>query len=111
MPTESLTETEQLVLLALVRLGDQAYGVPIRAEIEGRSGRSVSMAAVYLALGRLEQRGYAESWSSEPMSSRGGRSRKHFRLTRLGAKAVVAAREAMQRMWDGLEAHPDLSVT
>jgi DNA-binding PadR family transcriptional regulator len=103
-----LTETEQLVLLALLRLGENAYGVPIRAEIQDRSGRSVSLAAVYAALDRLEQRRYVATWLSEPVPERGGRARKHFRLTRAGARALRDAREVMSRMWQDLELHPDL---
>lgn len=110
MPSDTLTETEQLVLLALVRLGDQAYGVPVRTEIEATGGREVSLAAVYAALDRLEARGYVESWLSEPVPERGGRARKHFRVTPAGARALHEARELMARMWKGLEMHPDLRV-
>lgn len=101
-------ETEQLVLLALVRLGEDAYGVPIRTEIEGRAGRAISLAAVYAALDRLEVRGHVRSWLSEPLAERGGRARKHFEITPAGARAVRDARDAMARMWKGLEMHPDL---
>jgi DNA-binding PadR family transcriptional regulator len=105
---EGLSEVDQLVMLALVRLESAAYGVTIRAEIESRSGRSVSMAAVYSALDRLERRGYAESWLSDPTSERGGRAKKHFKITPTGATQLRDARGAMSRMWDGLEVHPDL---
>jgi DNA-binding PadR family transcriptional regulator len=101
-------ETEQLVLLSLVRLGTEAYGVPIRSEIEARSGRAVSLAAVYAALERLESRGDVRSWLSEPLAERGGRARKHFEITPSGARALREARAAMARMWKGLEMHPDL---
>jgi DNA-binding PadR family transcriptional regulator len=107
---EGLNEVDQLVMLALVRLNSSAYGVTIRAEIEGRSGRSVSMAAVYSALDRLERRGCAESWLSGPTSERGGRAKKHFKITVAGATQLRDARGAMARMWDGLEMHPDLSA-
>ena len=99
----ALTETEQLVLLALVRLGEDAYGVPVRAEIEARSGRSVSLAAVYACLDRLEQNGLAKSRLSEPLPERGGRARKYYRITHTGARAVREARDVMTRMWRGLE--------
>jgi DNA-binding PadR family transcriptional regulator len=98
-----LTETEQLVLLALARLGDAAYGVPVRAEIESRSGRSVSLAAVYACLDRLERSGLVKSRLSEPLRERGGRARKHYRITHAGARAVREAREVMTRMWRGIE--------
>lgn len=108
MPDDVLTETEQLVMLALVRLVPEAYGVPVRAEIEERAGREVSLAAVYAALDRLERRGMVTSWLSDPLPERGGRARKHFRVTPEGAHALHEARETMARMWSGLEPHPDL---
>lgn len=103
----SLNETEQLVLLALAHLGDEAYGVTVRREIEERSGRSVSIAAVYASLERLERRGHVEAWLSEPTPERGGRARKHFRVTPAGASALRDARAAMDRMWAGLEELPE----
>jgi DNA-binding PadR family transcriptional regulator len=103
-----INELEQLVLLALVRLGDEAYGVTVRAAIEERAGRSVSIAAVYAALARMEERGWLEAWLSEPMAVRGGRARKHFRITAAGAAEVRGARRRMEEMWRGLELHPDL---
>jgi DNA-binding PadR family transcriptional regulator len=101
-------ETDQLILLALVRLGDDAYGVTIGREIEERTGRSLALATVYATLDRLEARTFVESWISEPRPERGGRSRKHFRITPLGATALREAQAAMARMWQGLEVHPDL---
>ncbi len=107
---EGLNEVDQMVMLALVRLESAAYGVTIRAEIESRSGKTVSMAAVYSALERLEQRGYAESWLSEPTAERGGRAKKHFKITADGAIELREARGAMTRMWEGLDMHPDLRI-
>lgn len=98
-----MNETEQLVLLALVSLGEDAYGVPVRDEIEARSGRAVSVAAVYATLARLEERGYAASWRTDPLPERGGRARKHYSLTSRGAEALLRARREMERMWDGLD--------
>jgi len=105
---DSLTEFEQLVLLALVRLGDDAYGVTIQEEIAKRTGRAASLAATYTALERLEDRGFVEAWISEPVAVRGGRSRKHFRIRKAGAAALRESQQAMKRMWQGLERHPDL---
>lgn len=99
----SLNETEQLVLLSLARLSAAAYGVTVRQEIEERSGRPVSIAAVYAALDRLERRGFAEPWFSEPTAERGGRAKKHFKLTPSGVAALETARAAMDRMWEGLD--------
>ena len=98
----SLNETEQLVLLALAHLGDEAYGVTVRNEIESRSGRSVSIAAVYAALDRLEREGHARSRLSAPTPERGGRSKKHFTLTARGASALREARRMMDQMWAGV---------
>jgi DNA-binding PadR family transcriptional regulator len=105
---DGLNEVDQLVLLALVRLDDGAYGVTIRAEIETRSGKPVSMAAVYSALDRLERKGFAQSWLSDPKPERGGRAKKHFKITESGATELRVARGVMARMWDGLEMHPEL---
>lgn len=105
----NINEMEQLVLLALVRLGEGAYGVPIREEIEGRAGRSVSIAAVYAALDRLEGRGLIDSWLSTPTPERGGRAKKHFAISAEGATALREARAAMARMWEGVELEPDLA--
>ncbi len=99
----SLNEIEQFVLLSLARLGTDAYGVTVREEIEARAQRPVSMAAVYAALDRLQRRGYVQVWLSEPIRERGGRARKHFRIRPDGERALADAREAMQRMWDGVE--------
>jgi len=99
----ALNDVEQFVLLALLRLGDDAYGVPIRAEIETRSGRPISMAAVYAALDRMQRGGLIEAQLSEPRPERGGRARKHFRLLPAGTQALEDARHALARMWDGVE--------
>ena len=99
----SLNETEQYVLLAVARLGDDAYGVTVRQEIEERAGQPIAIASVYVALDRLEGKGFAASWLSEPTPERGGRAKKHFRLTAEGAVALEAARAAMDRMWGGLD--------
>lgn len=90
-------------MLSLLHLGEDAYGVSIRAEIEARARRRVSMAAVYAALDRLERNGYVGSWMSPPLPERGGRARKHFRLEQPGVRALEEAHQAMQRMWHGVE--------
>ena len=108
--TGRLSDFEQLVLLAVVRLDDDAYGVTVRREIERVSGRSASMTATYAALERMEQRGFVASWVGEATPVRGGRAKKHFRLTAEGATSLHGARAEMARMWEGLDAHPDLDV-
>lgn len=105
MTRESLGEFEQLVLLAIVRLGAEGdvYGVPIVDEIARRTKRSVSRAAVYITLRRLEQKGLVESWMSEPTEERGGKARRCVKLTRAGAETLRDSRHAIDQMWSGLD--------
>ena len=98
----SLGDFEQLVLLALVRLGDQAYGVTIHNEIVRRAGRDVTVAAVYKTLERLELKGFAVSTLGEPTAERGGRRKKHFRIQPAGRRALAHAVGSLRRMADGL---------
>ena len=106
-----LTEFEQMILLAVVRLGEEAYGVSICDEIEGRVDRTISVAAAYTALERMEARGLVRSWTAESTPVRGGRAKKHFEILPGGATALRESRHAMARMWEGLEGHSDLSGT
>lgn len=103
MSREALGEFEQLVLLAIVRLGDDVYGVPIADEIEGRTGRTVSPAAVYVTLRRLEQKGLLSSSMSDPTPERGGKARRCVRLTSAGRDSLRAARQVLDSMWKGLD--------
>ena len=98
-----LAEFEQYVLLSLVRLDDGAYGAAIRRDIEDSTGRPVSIGAVYATLGRLADKGLVESWASAPLPVRGGRSRKHFRLTPTGEQALRHTVGMLTRMLQGLE--------
>ena len=98
----SLGEFEQLVLLALVRLGERGYGVTIHDEIVRRAGRDVTVAAVYKTLERLEAKGFAASTLGEPTAERGGRRKKYFRIQPAGRRALVHALASLQRMADGL---------
>lgn len=100
---QHLAEFEQYVLLSLVRLGEKAYGAAIRREIEERTGRPVSIGAVYATLGRLADKELVESWMSDPLPVRGGRSRKHFRLTPHGDGSLRHTVGMLSRMLDGLE--------
>ncbi|MGH9794496.1 MAG: PadR family transcriptional regulator [Candidatus Acidiferrales bacterium] len=102
-PASNLGEFEQLVLLALVRLRDNAYGVTIRREIEHRAGREVSIAAVYTTLDRLEKKRLVSSWTGEPTAQRGGRSKRFFQLEPAGAEALAASYRSYQGMVAGLE--------
>ncbi len=98
---DSLGEFEQAVLLAIAHLGDDAYGVTIRQEIESRTGRSVAIGALYTALDRLERKGYVTSEMSDPTPQRGGRAKRHFTLKAAGIGALKQSRDLLARMWKG----------
>jgi PadR family transcriptional regulator PadR len=102
-----LGDFEQLVLLALVRLGDGAYGVAIHTEIVERAGRDVTVAAVYKTLERLENKGFAASTLGEPTPERGGRRKKFFRIQPAGRRALRHAMASLRRMATGLPADLD----
>jgi len=100
-----LGDFEQLVLLGVLRLADEAYGAAIRQEIHARSGRDVSINAVYTTLDRLEAKHFLRSWTGDPTPQRGGRRRKFYALTPVGAAALKQAYRAFTAMADGLERH------
>ena len=102
MPDHNLGEFEQIVLLAVLRLGEDAYGVPIRREIEKRCGRKVTVGALYSTLDRLEAKEYLNSWFAEPTAERGGRSRRYFRVEPAGLEALGRAKAMLDRMWNGV---------
>jgi DNA-binding PadR family transcriptional regulator len=104
--TPALGDFEQLVLLGVLRLEaqDSAYGAAIRQEIHARSGRDVSINAVYTTLDRLESKGLLESWVGEPTPQRGGRRRKFYALRPAGVAALRQAYRAFTAMADGLHA-------
>jgi PadR family transcriptional regulator PadR len=99
---EHLGEFEQIVLLALLRLGENAYGVPVRREIEERTGRSLTVGALYRTLDRLEEKGYVSSWTGDPSPERGGRAKRYFRVDALGLKALRQTRRELTAMWEGV---------
>jgi PadR family transcriptional regulator len=99
----ALGDFEQLVLLGVLRLDDGAYGAAIRQEIHERSGRDVSINAVYTTLDRLESKGLLRSWVGEPTAQRGGRRRKFYGLRPAGLAALRLAYHAFRSMADGLE--------
>jgi len=91
-----------LVLLALVRLGDDAYGVLISNEIEANSGRSVSIGSIYITLDRLQRKGLVSSRLGKPTTERGGRAKTYFRPTAKGLREVRLARQTLMRLWQGV---------
>lgn len=103
MPRTALGELEHLILLAILRLGREAYGAGIIAEIEGRTGRDVSHAAIYIALQRLEAKTYITSRSARGTTERGGRARAIFGVTALGLSRLRESASALFTMWDGLD--------
>ena len=103
MPENVLGEFEQLVLLSLTRLGQDAYGVPIADDIGVRTGREISLGAVYKTLERLEDKGLVASRIGEPRPERGGRRKKHYRIAATGQRALRQSMAAIRNMSDGLE--------
>jgi len=99
---EFLGGFELLVLLALVRLGDEAYGVPISDAIEASSGREVAIGSVYITLARLEAKGLVSSRLGEPTAVRGGRAKTYFRITAKGLRQVRQARQTLISLWNGV---------
>ncbi len=97
-----LGEFEQLILFAVLALGDDAYGVAIRENIEERTGRAVSSGAIYTALGRLQDRKFVSSIVGEGVPGRAGRPRKHYTLEAEGARALQASYTTIQLMASGL---------
>jgi PadR family transcriptional regulator len=95
-------EFEQLVLLALLRLENNAYGMEVREEIEARTGRDVSYGAVYTTLDRLEQKGYVAHRLAGATPERGGRAKKYFRALPEGREALRATQQALTVMWEGM---------
>ena len=104
MARDSLGEFEQLVLLAILRLSDEAYGVSIVHEIEARTGRAVSRAAVYIALRRLRQKSLVSSRLADATPERGGRAKRYFSVRPAAINQLRESRTALTRMWHGLSA-------
>jgi len=103
MANEKLGELEQMVLLAILHLKGDVYGVPIVEEIEKRTGRSVSRASVYVSLRRLEEKGVISSWMSEPMAERGGKPRRCVEVEPEGLRLLRESRRAFDQMWGELD--------
>ncbi len=98
-----LGEFEHIIILALLRLEDRAYGVTVRQEIQHRIQREVSIGAVYATLDRLEAKGYVKSRRGDPTPERGGRSKRFFRVTASGVAALSRTHRALQSMTEGLD--------
>jgi PadR family transcriptional regulator PadR len=94
-----LGEFELMLLLAVIHLGDEAYGVPISRQLERHRGRNVSVGSVYAALERLEGKGLVVSTLGEPTSERGGKAKRYFRVTREGLRQVRETKQVLTRLW------------
>lgn len=101
--SSGLGEFELLVMLAVLLAGEDGYSRTIRAAIEKRTGRSVSRGALYVTLDRLTGKGLLESWKGEPLDQRGGKARRHYRVTEPGLAAVRESRRMLRSMWSDLD--------
>jgi PadR family transcriptional regulator len=99
---EYLGNFDLMLLLALLRLGDDAYGVTIARVLEEQTGREVVVASVYATLDRLEERGLVTSSLGDPTPERGGRAKRYFRITGAGIREVREAQRALVNLWKGL---------
>ncbi len=99
MPRHLLTDFELMLLVAILRVGDEAYGVQIAREIETTSGRRVMLGAAYAALDRLERNGFVSSTVGRPSPERGGRAKRFFRVTARGVRAARATQQALVALW------------
>lgn len=102
-PSERLGEFEQLVLLAVLRLGDDAYGARIQEVLEETGGRDASISAIYITLTRLQDKGLVSSRMGDPEPVRGGKARRYFAVEDAGLRALNQVRIRLLAMWDGLE--------
>lgn len=99
-----LGELEQMIMWSVLRLGDDAYGLAVRDQLEARAGRSVARGAVYTTLDRLARKGYLASRLANSDTNRAGRPRRYFTVTEDGRDALKQARDAFVSLWGGLEA-------
>ena len=104
---EYLGEFEQMILLTVARLADQAYGIAIIEELQERTGTEAAVASVYAALDRLERRRFVVSTVGESTPERGGRAKRYFALVAAGALALHRSRHALDSLWEDLELDTD----
>lgn len=104
---QTIGDLEELVLLAVLRAGADAYGASLRRELESRAARAVSVSTIYVTLVRLEEKGMVTSQLGEPTAVRGGKAKRVFAPTALGVEALEASRATRARMWEGLDQAAD----
>jgi DNA-binding PadR family transcriptional regulator len=95
-----LGELEELILLAVRRLGEQADGGSVRAALAEHASRKVSVSTIYVTLMRLEEKGYAHSWKGQPTAERGGKAKRKYEVTPEGREVLERARTVRNRMWE-----------
>ena len=100
MKGERLGEFEELVLLCVRRLGDEAHGAAIQGALAEEGGREVTIGAIYAALDRTQRKGFTDSWLGEPTAVRGGRAKRHYAVSDLGEEALRRSREVRERLWN-----------
>jgi PadR family transcriptional regulator PadR len=98
-----LGELEQIVLLAVLRVGEHAYAMPILEQIEAQTGRKIARGALYTALDRLEVKGCLRSRVGDPLPERGGRARRYFTVTPAAVRALRQTKRSLMRLWRGLD--------
>src|SRR5690348_16318920 len=104
---ESLGSVEHISLLAVMRLGKDAYGITVLRELESIAGRNLSIGTVYATLWRLESKGFVKSSTGDPTAERGGRAKRYFRVTADGKRAVCRTQQSILKLSSGL---PDLQL-
>ena len=107
MPSPTLGALELTILLAVARLGTEAYGLAVRRDVSARTGRDYSVGAVYTTLERLETKGFVTSLTTAPTPTLGGRSRRQFRVTASGQRAIRQAERVARSVWAGVGRTPN----
>jgi PadR family transcriptional regulator, regulatory protein PadR len=102
MASENLGEFEQVVLLAILRLGEEAYGVSIRDEIAACTARDPSPGSLYTTLDRLEENGFVSSRYGDPTPQRGGRAKRFFTVTQKGVSTLARVQRGYQKLMQGI---------
>ena len=102
-----LSKQEEQILLAVWKLGEEAYGVPIRNYLKQITNKNISIGGIYVPLDRLVRKGYLESFQSDPKPERGGMSRRYYKLTSEGVEILKEAKKVHETLWEGLS---DLSL-
>ncbi|TXH27303.1 MAG: PadR family transcriptional regulator [Cyclobacteriaceae bacterium] len=95
-----LGELEELVLLTIAALGEEAYGVSIQQDLENRCNRNISIGALHSTITRLEEKGFLKSWVGGATQERGGRSKRFYEITQAGKKAVAESKSVRDELWN-----------